>query len=221
MAGCRISLVLLAFGAAGWCRAQAASPSGAPASPAPGLTSAPAAGSGSAANGPVDDQNQPRSSYLAAMLAAGMPKYSPPKPPPKNPEAGVDLRTIDRPKNEIIRLPKFVVHGERPPVFRERDLYTKSGLAELEMSRYGGLNIGPLSPLNAPIAEQMYRDDERLKNIADLKDTAAAMQRGGDAAESAYILRASDDTYMSASRSFDWGAPAPQNPSAGGPPGIP
>ena len=37
----------------------------------------------------------------------------------------------------------------------------------------------------------MYQEDERLKSMADLDDTARTMSRGGDAAEGAYILRQS------------------------------
>lgn len=151
------------------------------------------------------------SSATAAMLAASMPKFDPPKPAPKpEPVKEVDLRDIDKPKNGIIRLPKYVVHGEKPPIFREEDLYTKRGLTGLAMHRYAGLNIGPLSGLNAPIALEMYREDERLQSMSDLAETAHAMSRGGDDPEGQYILRQTQDTY---GHQMDFGGAIPGQPN--------
>ena len=42
-----------------------------------------------------------------------------------------DLRDIDKPRNGIIRLPNYTVQEKKPPVFRERDIYTREGLADL------------------------------------------------------------------------------------------
>src|SRR5579871_2852351 len=126
------------------------------------------------------------------MLQASMPKYDPPKPPPppKPEDESKDMREIDKPKNHIIRMPKYVVHAEKPPIFREQDLYTADGLARLAMMRYAGLNVGPSASLNQGIAMEMYREDQRLKNISELNDTADAMKRGGDADESSFIRSA-------------------------------
>ena len=44
--------------------------------------------------------------------------------------------SIDKPKNDIIRLTRVVVKGQRPPVFREQDIYTPKALAELAIKRY-------------------------------------------------------------------------------------
>jgi len=141
-----------------------------------------------------------------------MPKYDPPKPVKPTPQAEQpDLREIDKPKNGIIRLPKYVVRSEVPPIFREQDLYTKEGLNGVALKRYAGLNLGNFGDLNAPIALQMYQEDERLKSMADLDDTARTMSRGGDAAEGAYILRQSQDTY---DRPMDFGGPVPGQPNS-------
>jgi hypothetical protein len=210
--GYRIVFSLLALGALSALRAQDVNPTAAASAPGPATPTAPAA------HPPPPPARTVESGEIASMLAASMPKYDPPKPPPKQVDPDVDLRDIDKPRNDIIRLPKYVVHGEKPAVFRERDLYTKSGLGQLALLRYRGLNVGFLPGLNQPIAEQMYRDDERLQNMAALQDTADTMRRGGDSAESIYIMRASNDTFI---RGLDWGAPAPQNPSAAGAPGSP
>ena len=51
-----------------------------------------------------------------------------------------------------------------------------------------GLIFGNLLGLNSGVAYQMYLDDQRLENIADMTDIAHAMSRGGDAAAVPYIL---------------------------------
>ena len=157
---------------------------------------------------------RPVSPATAALLAATMPKYDPPKPePPPKPEEvkEVDLRDVDKPKNGIIRLPKYVVHGEKPPIFREEDLYTKRGLTDLAMSRHPGLGLGLLGMFNGPIALEMYREDARLESMADLAETAHAMSRGGDDAEGQYIMRATEETYA---HQMDFGGPVPGHGTA-------
>lgn len=141
---------------------------------------------------------------VAASLAAGMPKYSPPpKPVEKPPEEDLpDLREVDKPKNTIIRLPKYVVRDAKPPVFRERDLHSESAQADIGMKRYAGLGLLPFSSLNRGVALFMYQEQERLDTIADLKDTAATARRAGDKGASDYLLRETDKTYM---RTGDFG----------------
>jgi hypothetical protein len=146
--------------------------------------------------------NRTVSPELANVLASGMPKYAPPKPADSTADATADAieapdqRDIDKPRNEIKRLPKYMVQAPKPPVFRERDLYTPGGQTALSYLRNPGLSLFPFSGLNAPIADQMYQDQERLNNISDLTDTARSMARGGDSAEGMYIMREAQDTYM-------------------------
>lgn len=133
---------------------------------------------------------------VAAALSAGVPKYSPPTPTPDASVEAQDMRDIDKPKNEIPRLPKYVVHERRPPVFRDRDLFTDSGLLDLSFKSHPGLAIGNVLGLNEGPARQMMYDDMRLKNIEDLNETAYSMAQGGDPEEAKYILQATQDTYM-------------------------
>jgi hypothetical protein len=157
------------------------------------------------------------------MLSASMPQYAPPPPaPPPKPEVtedSPDLRDVDKPKNRIIRLPKYTVHAEKPPIFREQDIYSADGIARLALLRYGGLSVVPLSDMNAGVATEMYRENQRLNNMSMLEDTAASMQSGGDKDEAKMIREASQSTYQ---QSLDWGATAgvPQNPSAFGANGL-
>jgi hypothetical protein len=146
---------------------------------------------------------------IANALVDGMPKFDPAKPAAAAPPD--DANDADQPKNHIIRLPAYVVTGQRPPpIFTERNLNTKQSLEALAMKRYMGdfdqflngetffFNSG--SPGDRAL--QMYREDERLANMSDLNDTANAMTRGGAAAEGQFIRQASQDTYR---RTADWG----------------
>ncbi len=164
---------------------------------------------------PVDSDGETRSVSpgVAAALALGMPRYNPPKPTPTPTGTPVDMREIDKPKNEIKRLPKYVVVESRPPVFRDRDLFTRQGLIDLSLKSHPGLMFGNILGLNAGAAAQMYQDDERLRNIGELADEAHAFSLGGASAEGRYILQQSQDTYM---RSDDGFGPVGGNTGGGG-----
>jgi hypothetical protein len=150
------------------------------------------------------------SSEVAASLAAAMPKYNPPKPPPPKPvELPPDLRETDKPKNGIVRLPNYVVRESKSPVFRERDINTQQGLANIAKQRYLTETDRALSPFTIPLfgtspeqrAMAMYAEDERLKNIGELND-AAGMVSARDKAQGAYIKR---DIQASTMRTDDYG----------------
>jgi hypothetical protein len=144
---------------------------------------------------------------VAQALSLGMPKYNPPTPTPVAANEPQDMRDVDKPKNEIKRLPSYVVHDSRPPVFRDRDLYTQDGLVSLSYKLHPGLGIGNIAGLNDAPAYEIFLEDERLANIADLKDTARAIANGGDLAEGKYILEETQDTYMRADQGFNWSGP--------------
>jgi hypothetical protein len=151
---------------------------------------------------PPYKRERPISSGLAATLAAGMPKYNPPPKPPPD-EEDVDLRDVDKPRNKIIRLPKYTVTDKKPPVFRERDIYTSRGLAYLAAKRYLTPTYTLLNSIYIPFFSQsptdhalaMYEEDERLQNMSDLKDTSSSINRG-ESDSGSYIKRLSDETYM-------------------------
>ncbi|GAB1489846.1 hypothetical protein MASR2M8_23030 [Opitutaceae bacterium] len=171
--------------------AEQATPAVAPASAAPSETPAsPAA------------RRRAVSPALASSLAATMPKYSPPvEPPPKTPEE----EEADQPRNQIIRLPQVVVEGDRPPVFTERQLYTRAELARLASSRYlSELDRGVLNRFTLPIvgqssAEQramsIYEDEERQRNIA-AANQAFYLLKQTDPAAAAALKRDAADAYI-------------------------
>jgi hypothetical protein len=166
---------------------------------------------------PVDPNDSGRtvSSRIAADLNSGMPKYSPPTPTPVVTADSPDMRDVDKPKNGIPRLPKYIVRESRPVVFRNRDLYTNEGLINLSFKNHPGLDFGNIFGLNSGIAYQMMLDEQRLTDIDDLTDTARAMSRGGDQAESQYILMESQQTFMRPVEET-WGGPGANGGFSGG-----
>lgn len=158
------------------------------------------------------------SGEVAAALAAATPKYTPPPPPPPpKPEAElVDMREIDKPKNTIVRLPKYIVQEKKPPVFRERDIHTEKGLTDIAMRRYISDADRALNRWTLPLfgtskearALAMYAEDERLKNMSDLKDAATNAAKS-DAASGEYIRRESNKTFLRSS-DFGWSSGEPR-----------
>lgn len=192
----RIPLAFILLAAPPAVLAEDAPPAAAPEisdTPAPAASPAPSA---------TPRRDRPISDNLAAQLAASMPKYNPP-PKPKPEDDDVDLREIDKPRNTIVRLPKMVVQGDRPPVFRERDIYTRSGLAELAMRRYltpthrllNSFYIPFLTGSPEQYAMARYAEEERLANMSDLNDTADTIGRTNPR-EGSYIRRLTGETYM-------------------------
>jgi len=158
-----------------------------------------------------DDAAKPRaiSNNLAAALAASMPKYNPPpKPAPKEPGEEVDLREVDKPRNQIIRLPQYVVREEKPPVFTEREISTTKGLNAIALRRYFSQTGLALNRFTIPLfgiskeayAQMLYAEDERLQNIAELESAAADVNLV-DPANARKLKDATRDTYQ---RGFDY-----------------
>jgi len=155
---------------------------------------------------------------VAAALAAAGPKYEPPapKPPPKPESELVDLREIDKPKNEILRLPEFVVRERKPPVFRERDIYTDKGITDIAMRRYISDADRALNRFTLPLfgtskearARAMYAEDERLKNMTDIRDAAIDAARV-DPGAGDYIRREAQKTFLR-SADFGWSSGDPR-----------
>jgi hypothetical protein len=167
---------------------------------------------------PVDSDGTTRtvSPGIAAALSEGMPKYRQVTPTPTPAAEPVDQQDIDHPKNEIKRLPKFVVRESRPPVFRDRDLFSAEELANISIKNHAGLLFGNFLGLNSAPAYEMYLDDQRKADMDDLSDLSHAMSRGGDASEGSYILQESQDTYMRHNDDWNWTGPGAGGGNTGG-----
>ena len=163
-------------------------------------------------------RNRAISSEAAAALAAASPKFEqvPVKPPPKPEEEKPDLREVDKPKNTIVRLPKMVVREPKPPIFSERAISTKKGIEDIAMRRYISDADRALNRFTLPLfgssmesrAMAMYAEDERLKNMADLRDNAIDASRT-DPAAGDYIRKEAQKTYLRSS-DFGWNGGGPK-----------
>lgn len=150
-------------------------------------SASPLADSGAADTAPATPAPKARtlSPALSQALSASMPRYNPPQAKPAKP-ATDDDDDSDKPRNGIVRLPRYVIESNRSPVFEEKDIYTKKGLAELASKRYltefdrGVLNRYTI-PLFGQSAEQramtQYYEDERIRKQHEAKDTVAVLQQ--------------------------------------------
>ena len=151
------------------------------------LATRPAAAPSATEVSPKPD-SRPAPGSVAANIAAGLPAYAPVNPGPAPAGAAADLRDIDKPRNQIPRLPvevmqRYVVRESRLPVFRPRDLYTKDGLIALSFKEHPGLRIGNFFNLNAKAAYQAIVSEQLYADRMELTDLAIAMAVGGDTEE--------------------------------------
>ena len=161
---------------------------------------------------PAPKRHRAISPEVAAQLAAAAPKFTPapPKPPAIDEEDQPDLRDTDKPKNGIIRLPKYIVREPRPPMLTERAVNTKKGLEAIAMKRYFTEAYRALNPVGLPfigsrpeeLAMAMYEEDERLRNKSDLTEDAR-MVTATDKAAGLYVKRQVEDTFRRDGQ-FDW-----------------
>jgi hypothetical protein len=144
---------------------------------------------------------------VATILASAMPKYNPDAP---KPQGVLNLAKSDEPRNDIIRLPEYIVTERRPPVLTERKIYTREALRELAFRRYIPEFDRALNRFTLPLfgisaqerAMQMYEEDERLRNMRDMADTARIVSLT-DGEAGMYIKRVAEQTYMRKS-DFGW-----------------
>lgn len=115
------------------------------------------------------------SSDATARLSAATPRFvAPANGADAAAAASVDLRDIDKPRNQIIRLPDYIVDEKKFPALKERDVLTFKGRRELAFKRRPGLKFLSLPiPLlnNLGIALFMLEEDfaaERRREEADL-----------------------------------------------------
>lgn len=158
---------------------------------------------------PPPARAQALSSDLAAALTAKLPKYNPPKPAAKSAAESDDAAASDlfanlpKPKNGIVRLPRVVVEGNRPPIFSERDIHTAEGLADLAVKRYFTSETAlALNRFTLPLfgmgkeayAMLLYDQDERLRLLDAYGKDAALLEALGDEDRAAELRDLLNDT---------------------------
>ncbi len=155
------------------------------------------------------DKRRIQSSELNDAVINSVPKYAPPKPvAPKAEEDPTAAKDSDQPKNGVIRLPKYVVHDQTPPIFTKKDVLTQAGRDDLAMKQYI-IDTNGMPTFAAFMAKQLfqsnaaqqYADAERASNISSLRSSANAAAAGGDADEAKLIRDQTNDTYL---RRSDW-----------------
>jgi hypothetical protein len=109
-----------------------------------------------------------------------------------------DLRDIaGTPRAPPQTMPAYSVNGAKIPVFRERDVYTKDGMAYLSFRRHPGLLVGNPFNLNADAAYEMFLEDDWRATKSDYRNMAQAMLLGGDRGEARTIIRDVDAADLS------------------------
>jgi hypothetical protein len=115
----------------------------------------------------------------------------------------VDMREVDKPRNQIIRLPKYVVEAQRPPVFNDRNLYSKEMLRRLAYQRYASalsrnyLNkFHILGQGDVAYAMMQYEAEERKQNMAEMADKVAMYRISGDNEEAKKQEDDNQNTFM-------------------------
>jgi hypothetical protein len=151
-------------------------------------------------SGPVTQtkRNRAISGETSSAISAGY-SYQPPKPVAPVEDEMADQREVDKPRNEIIRLPKYMVEGTRPPVFAERNMYTKADFSDLIRQRYlgrNGLNKYQLGKSGEVYAMQMYWDDERMKDMMGADQQVSLYRVGGDAARAAKVEEENQSMFL-------------------------
>jgi hypothetical protein len=187
----------------------------APASPAQTTTPAALAASTTSTDviqpQPTVKKERVISKDLSSALAVGY-KYQPP-PPPKPEAEDVDLRDVDKPRNGIIRLPKYVVESQRPPIFNDRNLYSKEMLRRLAYQKYMSsfsknlLNrFHLLGRGDEAYALMQYEADERKRNMAEMDDKISMYRVSGDDTEAEKLKDDTQRTFMRRSEGTSSGA---------------
>ena len=145
---------------------------------------------------------------MADLLKAALPKLAPVKPAEKTPAAeSPDLREIDKPRNAIVRLPKYVVREPKPPVFTDRELYGAKAFGERLARRYYPdwylafnrlAQFTPLAlylPSAGASALARFEDEERLRKKAEFEGLANLIMLS-DPKAGAKAKEVTRDTFM-------------------------
>ena len=127
---------------------------------------------------PLAERTVLLSAQVNEAVRAGLPKFKPrPEPASEVSETQAALGIPQR-KNKIIRLPRVVVEGKRPPIFREQDIHTPEALKDIAVKRYFSGFSRALNRYKIPIlgsgAEEYalarWWGDERLRLVNELED---------------------------------------------------
>ena len=143
---------------------------------------------------PAPTRPRALSSTISEALTEALPKFNPPpkRDATESTDDGVDedlFAGLPKPKNGIVRLPRVVVEGNRPPIFSEREINTDKGLAEIAVKRYFNSQTAlALNRFRLPLvgmgkeayAMMLWEQDERLRLLDEYGDAADLIETAGD-----------------------------------------
>jgi len=148
--------------------------------------------------GPTDRVSKSTATAVSAGITFATPV------PEKKPEPPTPAETdADEPRNGIVRLPSYIVQEQRPPVFRDRDIYTKKGMGELALNRYFSETSKALNRYKLPFvgmsaesyARMLYEEDERLQNMQDTQEKISIL-RQTDPVAAEQMKKEMDQTFI-------------------------
>lgn len=122
---------------------------------------------------------EPRAALSDEIIGAVSASFAYQTPEEVEAKRKADAETyIDKPKNQIIRLPEFIVQEERLPNFREQDIYTRKALTEIALKRYlsdfgRALNAWRIPLIGGAIdsyAMALWEQDERARISRELSN---------------------------------------------------
>jgi hypothetical protein len=131
--------------------------------------------------------------FVSDPVAAGGPgktaEPNAPTPDPSEESGDLDLSSFDAASSlPLQKMPVYSVLGFHVPEYRERDIYTKSGMVAAAFKRHPGLVVGNQFRLNVDAAQEMFLEDDWRDTMGDYHDMAHAMALGGDRLEGRMIM---------------------------------
>jgi hypothetical protein len=167
------------------------------------------AGNGGTAAGPSGSAQFASYGLTATQPAFGVDPVAAKPAPPMKPKA-LDLSPFAGAAVEAPAMAPFTVLEPSTFAFRNRDLYTRDGMAAQSFKRHPGLLVGNAFNLNRNAAYELFLEDDWRATKIDYWDMAHAMAQGGDRREGRMILDEinDEDVRMRAEEEEDAAAPA-------------
>jgi hypothetical protein len=117
--------------------------------------------------------NHALSAETAGRVVAGLPKYSAPKAKGTSGDASSETQETDKPRNGIIRLPRYHVREQKVPDFKNRELLTPEGKLDLALKRRPGLKVGNFFGMNNGIAMRMLAEDDAYERRLEMQELSS------------------------------------------------
>lgn len=131
---------------------------------------------------------------VSAAISAGLPRFE---------AVPIEAPQIKE-RFEGIALPPFIVKESQLLNLSERELLTKAGMEALLRERYPGASFRGQDPEHSHVpnyAALMYRDDLRLRRMAEFEQLLDSLAKAADPAETKQLKGELQKTFL---RGHDW-----------------